>query len=135
MSGATSWRTFRPSATTSGPIPSPGTTARRMGIDPRSAGGEVGGPGLAGTDPAGDVSQQLRRYGAVEGEGHEGLAALRRAAHLVAGDVDPRLPQCSAHGADHTRPVGVEEEEQVAREIEVHVEAEHLDQLGHLVLA
>src|SRR3954447_23853698 len=30
MSGATAWRTLRPSATTSGPMPSPGTTARRM---------------------------------------------------------------------------------------------------------
>src|SRR3954465_3540760 len=102
MSGATSWRTFRPSATTSGPIPSPGTTARRMGTDPRSAGGEVGGPGLAGTDPAGDVRPQLRRHGAVDGARHEGLAPLRRAAHLRAGDVDPGLSQCRAHGADHT---------------------------------
>src|SRR5947209_7932829 len=36
MSGATPPSTFRASATTSGPMPSPGITARRMGPDPRS---------------------------------------------------------------------------------------------------
>src|SRR3712207_8889699 len=43
----------------SGPMPSPGITASRMGIDPRSEGVEVGCPGLARADATGDVLEQL----------------------------------------------------------------------------
>src|SRR3712207_7063471 len=48
--------------------------------------------------------------------------------------VDAGLPQRRAHGPDDAGPVGVDEEEQVARGVQVHVEAVDLDQLGHLAL-
>src|SRR5688500_11268795 len=129
MSGATSRRTFSPSATTSGPMPSPGITARRMGTDPRSERVEVRGPGLPRTDAAGDVAEQLRRHRAVDGDGHQRLTTPVRAADLRAGDVDRGLPQRRAHRADDARPVGVGEEQQVAREVEVEVEAVDLGEL------
>src|SRR3712207_3874217 len=122
MSGATSPRTFRPSATTSGPIPSPAITAKRMRTSPGSEGVEVGGSGLAGTDACGDVPEQVGRHGAVHGHGHERLPAAGGAADLRAGDVDAGLAQGRAHGADDARAVRVDEEEQVARQVEVHVE-------------
>src|SRR3954453_4936236 len=75
MSGATATRPFRPSATTSGPIPSPPIPASRMAADPRSERVEVRGTGLARADPAGDVAEQLGRRGAVHGHGQPGLAA------------------------------------------------------------
>src|SRR4051794_28177013 len=134
-SGTTSRRTFSPSATTSGLIPSPGITARRMSTNPRSAVIEVGSLGLAGADPAGDVREQLRRDGAVDGDGHEGLPAAVGPADLGAGDVDTGLTERRTDGAHDTGPVGVDEEQQVRAEVEVHGEALHLGQLGHLVLA
>src|SRR3954453_12505231 len=135
MSGATSRRTLRPSATTSGPIPSPAITARRMTRNPRSGGVEVGGPGLAGTDPAGDVVQQLRGDPAVDGDRHQRLAATGGAADLGTGDVDTGLAERRADGADHAGAVGVDEEQQVARQVQVDVEPVDLGQLRQLVLA
>src|SRR5690348_10915314 len=122
MSGATSRSTLRPSPTTSGPIPSPAITARRMARNPRSDSAEAGRPGLARADPAGDVRQQLRLDLAVDGHRHQRLTAAGRAAHLGAGDVDARLAERRADGAHDARPVGVDEEEQVAREVQVDVE-------------
>src|SRR3954447_7154926 len=122
MSGATSRRTFRASSTTSGPIPSPGTTARRMGTDPRSDGVEVRGPGLPRPDLAGDVAEQLRRDGAVDGDRHEGLPTAVGAAHLGAGDVDAGLAEGGTDRADDAGAVGVDEEQQVAGQVQVHVE-------------
>src|SRR3954453_5978624 len=135
MSGATAPRTFRPSATTSGPIPSPAITASRMAVDPRSERVEVRGTGLARADPAGDVAEQLGRHGAVHGHGHQGLTAPGGPADLGPRDVDPRLAERRTDGADDAGPVGVGEEEQVTGGVEVHVEAEHLGQLWPLVLA
>src|SRR5215218_5914517 len=111
MSGATSPRTLRASATTSGPIPSPGTTARRMATNPRSGRVEVGRPGLTRPDPAGDVPEQFGGDGVVDGDRHQRLATAGRAAHLGAGDVDPRLAQCRAHRTDDAGPVLVDEEQ------------------------
>src|SRR5829696_5647046 len=135
MSGATSRRTFSPSATTSGPIPSPAITARRMAANPRSERVEIGGPGLARPDAVGDLTEQLRGHRTVDGHRHERLAAARGAADLGAGDVDRGLAECRTHDAHDARPVCIDEEEQVAREVEVDVEAVHLGQLRHLVLA
>src|SRR3954454_4730184 len=134
-SGATSRRTLRPSATTSGPIPSPAITARRMGKDPRSDGAEVGGPGLARADPAGDVVEEFWLHLPVDGDCHERLAAARGAADLRTGDVHTGLAQRGTDGAHDTRSVGVGEEEQIPGELQVDVEAVDLGQLGHLVLA
>src|SRR4051794_26115135 len=115
MSGATAERTFSPSATTSGPMPSPEITARRMTANPRSDGGEVGCAGLARTDAPGDVVERLAAPGAAARPRHERLSPARRAAHLRAGDVDAGLAQHHAHRADHPGPVGVGEEQQVTR--------------------
>src|SRR5215213_11775918 len=100
MSGATSPRTFRPSATTSGPMPSPAITASRMARNPRSGGVEVGGPGLARPDALGDLPEQFGGHRAVDGHRHERLASARRAADLGTGDVHARLAQRGAHRAD-----------------------------------
>src|SRR4051794_21332354 len=122
MSGATSRRTLRPSATTSGPMPSPAITASRMAANPRSEGVEVGGPGLACPDALADLPEQLGGHGVVDGHRHERLAAARRAADLRTGDVHARGAERRADGADHAGAVGVDEEQQVAREVEVDVE-------------
>src|SRR3954470_6496868 len=118
-SGATSRRTLRPSATTSGPIPSPAITARRMAGNPRSDRAEVGGPGLARPDPAGDVAEQLHLHLAVDRDGHQRLATAGGAADLGAGDVDPGLAEGGADGADDPGTVDVDEEEEVARQVQV----------------
>src|SRR3954447_21120643 len=106
MSGATAARTLRASAVTSGPIPSPAITARRMGTDPRSGVVEVGRAGLAGTDPPGDVVQQLGRHRVVDGHRHERLATAGGAADLRAGDVDACLPERGPDRADDAGTVG-----------------------------
>src|SRR5947199_133085 len=85
--------TFGPSATTSGPMPSPGITARRMGTDPRSGGREIRGTGLPRADAPGDVVEQVGAHPAVDGDRHERLATAGGAAHLGAGDVDAGLSQ------------------------------------------
>src|SRR4051794_22472195 len=104
MSGATSPRTLRPSATTSGPMPSPGITARRMGPDPRSERIEVGRSGLARADRAGDLRQQVGGPRIVDGHRHERLAAAGSAADLRTGDVHAGLPERRADGTDDPRP-------------------------------
>src|SRR3954447_866199 len=101
MSGATAERTFNPSATTSGPMPSPGITATRMSGNPRSDGGQVGRAGLTRADVPGDVVEQLGAHRVVDGHRHERLAPARRAADLRAGDVDAGLAERRTHRADH----------------------------------
>src|SRR3954451_25383264 len=106
MSGATAERTFSPSATTSGPMPSPEITARRMTANPRSDGGEVGCAGLARADAPGDVVEQLAAHRAVDRHRHERLSPARRAAHLRAGDVDAALAQHHTPRPANPGPVG-----------------------------
>src|SRR3954462_4872273 len=103
MSGATAPRTFRPSATTSGPMPSPAITASRMGTNPRSERVEIGRPGLARTDPLGHVGEQFGGHGAVDDDRHQRLATPRRAADLRTRDVDAGLPQRRPHAAHDAR--------------------------------
>src|SRR4051794_11277914 len=134
-SGATSRSTLRPSATTSGPIPSPAITARRMAANPRSDRAQVGRPGLARPDPAGDVAEQLRLHLTVDGHRHERLTAAGGAADLGTGDVHTGLAERGADRADDTGAVGVGEEEQVAGQVQVDVEAVDLRHLRQLVLA
>src|SRR3954451_24393925 len=105
MSGATAERTLSPSATTSGPMPSPGITARRMSGNPRSGGGQVRRVGLARPDAAGDVVEQLGAHRAVDGDRHERLSPARRPADLRTGDVDAGLAERGTHRADHAGPV------------------------------
>src|SRR3954468_22890969 len=119
MSGATAERTFRPSATTSGPMPSPGITARRITRNPRSAAVEVGRTGLPRADPAGDLVEQLAAHRAVDGDRHQRLSPTRRPADLRTGDVDRGLAERRAHRADDPRPVDVGEEQQMAGRLEV----------------
>src|SRR3954454_14626688 len=110
MSGATAERTFSPSATTSGPMPSPGITARRMTGNPRSGGGQVGRMGLARADAPGDVVEEIGAHRAVDGDGHQRLSPARRAADLRTGDVHPGLAERGPHRADHAGAVEIGEE-------------------------
>ena len=97
-------RTLRPSATTSGPMPSPAITARRMGNDPRSerCGGRRPGPRARRCRPAMSPSSS-------GGTGLSTVTAISAsppavgAADLRPGDVDAGLAQRRADGADDAR--------------------------------
>src|SRR5690606_28573037 len=80
-------------------------------------------------DRPGGVRAGLRRQFGQHPGGHrvvdrqygERLAADRRAGHLHAGDVDTRLAEDAAHGADDTRTVLVAQDDHVVGKRQVHV--------------
>ncbi|GAA3043635.1 hypothetical protein GCM10020000_23820 [Streptomyces olivoverticillatus] len=81
------------------------------------------------TDLHGDLGQDRGRDRLVDRQRHQRLAALDRAGHLHARDVDARLAEDAAHRADDARPVAVAEEGHVLGEGQVHVVVADRDDL------